>query len=197
MARSLVPASLQAPLEASPRPGPARPWISLGPGIGLWDVSASSLNGSWQVALSRVLAGHHRGLAERDRARPRFSPLTPTLSPKGARAITYPCETANRQAAAGQKSQAIALAPFGERVRGEGVPAVVISEKARFISMCNHRRLEPFAPRAENRPVEKMESVVARRGGMNRSNNEEGPGSDDTRRTTAAAARKEGQSCVA
>jgi len=33
----------------------------------------------------RLLADHHLGLAERNRVGPRFGPLTPTLSPKGAR----------------------------------------------------------------------------------------------------------------
>jgi len=46
------------------------------------------------------------------------SPLT--LSPKGARAISYPWGTANREDAVCQSGQALALAPFGERVGVRG-----------------------------------------------------------------------------
>jgi len=82
---------------------------------------------SIDVDIWRLLAGHHRR-----------APLTPTLSPKGARAISYPCGTANRKAAAGQKGQAVALAPLGERGPNPG-PTQFRSAKPRW---CSARSLD-------------------------------------------------------
>jgi hypothetical protein len=73
------------------------------------------------------------------------SPLT--LSPKGARAISYPWGTANREATAGQRGQAVALAPFRERVGVRGP-----KPRPNEVSLCQTTVLSEKSPCFQAQP---------------------------------------------